>query len=94
LQAPAKCLQISPGFVNDTGDKFMTPASNPCHGFSVIASVVDISNKFLTGVNDISEQLSPVTTTPAINLLPVTRTRLPWRWGAAKDRRKLKGTNR
>ncbi len=36
----------------------------------------------------------PVTTTPAINLLPVTRTRTPWRWEAAKDRRKLKGINR
>ncbi len=32
--------------------------------------------------------------TLAINLLPVTRTRTPWRWGAAKDRRKLKGINR
>ncbi len=28
------------------------------------------------------------------NLLPVTRKRMPWRWGAAKDRRKLKGINR
>ncbi len=62
------------------GDKFMTPASNPCHGFLVIAGVVDTGNKFLTGVNDTGEQLSPVTMTPAINLLPVTRTRLPWRW--------------
>jgi hypothetical protein len=26
-----------------------------------------------------------VTTTQAINLLPVTRTRTPWRWGAAKE---------
>ena len=38
--------------------------------------------------------LSPVTTTPAINLLPDTRTRTPLRWGAAKKRRKLKGINR
>ncbi len=30
----------------------------------------------------------------SINLSPVTRTRMPWRWGAAKDRRKLKGINR
>ena len=36
----------------------------------------------------------PVTTTPAINLLPDTRTRTPLRWGAAKERRKLKGINR
>jgi hypothetical protein len=35
-----------------------------------------------------------VTTTPAINLLPITRTRTPWRWGAAKERTKLKGINR
>jgi hypothetical protein len=86
--------------VNDTGDKFivgdnfLTPSSNPCHRFSVIAGVVDTGNKFLTGINDTGEQLSRVTTTPAITLLPMTRTRLPWRWGAAKDRRKLKGTNR
>ncbi len=32
--------------------------------------------------------------TPAIKLSPVIRTRTPWRWGAAKDRRKLKGINR
>ncbi len=60
----------------------------------MIAGVVDTGDKFLTSVNDTGEQLSPVTTTPAINLLQVTRTRTPWRWGAAKDRRKLKGTNR
>ncbi len=36
--------------------------------------------------------LLPVTSTPAINLPLVTRT--PWGWGTAKDRRKLKGTNR
>jgi hypothetical protein len=60
-----------------------TPAINPCHGFSVIAGVVDTSDEFITGVvvtddkfiagdNDTGEQLSPVTTTPAINLLSVT----------------------
>jgi hypothetical protein len=59
-----------------------TPGINPCHGISVI-----------TGDNNTGEQLSPATTSLAINLLPVTRTRTPWRWGAAKDRRKLKGTN-
>jgi hypothetical protein len=68
--------------VKDTGDKFIasdkfiTPASNPCHRFSVIAGVVDTGNKFLTGVNDTCKQLSPLKTTLAINLLPVTRTRL------------------
>jgi hypothetical protein len=46
-----------------------TPANNPCHGFSVIAGVVDTGDKFLTG-----EQLSPVTTTKAINLSQVTMT--------------------
>jgi hypothetical protein len=58
-------------------------------GFSLIDGVVDTGDKFITGgVNDTGEQLLPVTTTPAINVLPVTRTRAPWRWGAAKDRRK------
>jgi hypothetical protein len=44
-----------------------TPAINLCHGFSVIAGVVDTSEQFIAGDNDTSEQLSPVTTTPAIN---------------------------
>jgi hypothetical protein len=69
----------------------LTPAKSPCHGFSVIAGVVDTGDKFIV---DTGDQLSAVTTTPAINLSPVTRTRTPWRWGAAKDRRKLKGINR
>ncbi len=56
--------------------------------------VNDTGDKFIASDNYTGEQLSPVTTTPAINLLTVTRTRTPWRWGAAKDRRKLKGTNR
>jgi len=72
----------------------MTPAINPCHGFSVIASVVDTGDIFITGVNNTGEQLSLVTTTLAINLLPMTRTRMPWSLGTAKDRGKLKGTNR
>ncbi len=63
-----------------TGDKFIT-------------GVNDTGDKFISGDNDTGEQLSPVTMTLAINLLPVTRTRTPWRWGAAKDRRKLKGIN-
>ncbi len=67
-----------------------TPAISPCHGFSVIAGVVDTRDKFIV---DIGDQLSAVTMIPAINLSPVTRTRTPWRWGAAKDRRKLKGIN-
>jgi hypothetical protein len=82
----------------------LTPAINLCHGFSVIAGVVDTGeqfiagdndsgDKFIAGDNDTGEQLSPVTTTPVKNLLPVTRTRTPWRRGAAKDRRKLKGIN-
>jgi hypothetical protein len=46
----------------------MTPARNL---FSVIASDVDTRDKFITGVNDTGDQLLSVTTTPAINLLPV-----------------------
>jgi hypothetical protein len=71
--------------VNDTGEKF-----SPCQGFSVIAGVVDTGDKFVV---DTGDQLSAVTTTPVINLSPVTSTRTPWRRGAAKDRRKLKGIN-
>ncbi len=60
----------------------------------MIAGVLDTSEQFIGGDNNTGEQLSPVTMTLTINLLPVTRTRTPWRWGAAKDRRKLKGINR
>jgi hypothetical protein len=79
--------------VVDTGDKLFSGV-NLCHGFSVIAGDVDTGDKFIAGDIDTDEQLSPVTTTQAINLLPVTRTRTPWRWGAAQDRRRLKGINR
>jgi hypothetical protein len=45
-----------------------TPVVNLCHGLSVISGVVDTGDKFITG-----EQLSPVTTTPAIkNIFPVS----------------------
>ncbi len=66
--------------VVDTGEQF-------------IACDNDTGDNFIDGDNDTSEQLAPATTTPAINLLKVTRTRTPWRWGAAKDKRKLKGIN-
>jgi hypothetical protein len=67
--------------VYDTGEKFIagvvTPAISPCHGFSVIVGVVDTGDKFFV---DTGDQLSAVSTTPAINLSPMTRTRTPWRW--------------
>ncbi len=30
----------------------MKPVNNPCHGFLLIAGVVDTGDKFLTGDND------------------------------------------
>jgi hypothetical protein len=62
--------------VSTTLAKNLSPVTNPCHRFSVIAGVVDTGDKFITGVvvtgdkfitgdNDTSEQLSLVTTTPA-----------------------------
>ena len=50
----------------------LTPAINLCHGFSVIAGVVDTGEQFITGDNDTAITLSPVTTTLAITLSPVT----------------------
>jgi hypothetical protein len=41
-----------------------------------IAGDNDTGDNFIAGDNDTGEQLSPVTTTPAINFLPVTRRRL------------------
>jgi hypothetical protein len=43
--------------------KNLSPFFNPCHGFSVIAGVVDTGNKFITGVVDTGDQLSQVTRT-------------------------------
>jgi hypothetical protein len=43
----------------------VSTAISPSHGFSVIAGVVDTGDKFIV---DIGDQLSSVTTTPAINL--------------------------
>jgi hypothetical protein len=40
-----------------------TQAIKPCHGFSVIADVIDTGNKFISGDVDTGEQISPVTTT-------------------------------
>ncbi len=34
----------------------MTPAINPCHGFPVIAGVVDTGKKFITGDNDTGDK--------------------------------------
>ena len=69
--------------VNDTGEKLFSGVNDT--GEKFIAGVVDTGDKFIVYTGD---QLSAVTTTPAINLSPVTRTRTPWRW------RKLKGINR
>jgi hypothetical protein len=37
----------------------MTRAINPCHGFSVIASVVHTGDKFIAGVVDTGKQFLP-----------------------------------
>jgi hypothetical protein len=36
-----------------------TPAINPCHGLSVIASAVDTSDKFIAGPVDTVKKLAP-----------------------------------
>ena len=77
---------------NDTGNNFVAGDNDTGNNF--VAGNNDTCDNFVAGDNGTGEQLSPVTTTPAINLLPVTRTRTPLRWGAAKERRKLKGINR
>ena len=45
----------------------------------MIAGDNDTDDKFFASDNDTVEQLSLVTTIPAINVLLVTRTRTPWR---------------
>ncbi len=53
--------------VNDTGEKLFSGVNDTCEKF--IAGVVDTGDKFIVYTGD---QLSAVTTTPAINLSPVT----------------------
>jgi hypothetical protein len=64
-----------PGVVA-TGDKMFNSvhdtSNKPCRVFSVIAGVFDAGVKFIAGDNGTGDQLSPVTTTPAINLLSVS----------------------
>ncbi len=80
-------ISCSPVSTTQVINLSLTPANNPCHRFSVIASVINTGNKFLNGANDTGRQLSLVTTTLAINLLQVTtmlvvRHRPGPEWGA------------
>jgi hypothetical protein len=43
--------------INDTDDKLFT--INPCHGFSVIAGVVDTGDKLISDIVDSDEKLAP-----------------------------------
>jgi hypothetical protein len=52
----------------------LTPAINLCHGFSVIAGVVDTGEQFITGDNNTGNNFVAGDTTPAITLSPVTTT--------------------
>ncbi len=56
--------------------KNLSPVSTtPVANFSnIFASVVDKGGKFVTGVNDASGKLPPVSATPAANLPPVSTT--------------------
>ncbi len=50
LSPVSMTLATSCSVVSTTPAKKL-PAINPCHGFSVIASVVDIGDKFITGAD-------------------------------------------
>jgi hypothetical protein len=80
--------------VNDTGKKFIAGVNDLCHGFSVIAGAVDTGEQFIASDNDSGDKFIASDNDTSEQLLPVTRTRTPWRRGAAKDRRKLKGIHR
>jgi hypothetical protein len=82
LTLALKCSAVSTTPAKNLSPVSTTPAINSCHILSVLAGVVDTGDKFITGVvvtgdkfitgvvvtgdNDTSEQLSLVTTTPAI----------------------------
>ncbi len=54
--------------VVDTGEQFITGDNDTGNNF--VAGNNDTADSFVAGENDTGEPLSPVTTTPAINLLP------------------------
>jgi hypothetical protein len=61
----------------------LTPAINLCHGFSVIAGVVDTGEQFITGDNDTGDKfIASHKNKDAIEV------------GSCQERRKLKGINR
>ncbi len=65
----------------DTGDKFITGVVDTAEKW---AGDSDTDDKFFTDINNTGEQLSPVTTALAINLLPVLTTPVnndrQWQW--------------
>ncbi len=61
--------------VVDMGEQFITGDNDTGNNF--VAGDNDTGDNFVAGDNGTGEQLSPVTTTLAINLLPNTRTRTP-----------------
>jgi hypothetical protein len=42
--------------VNDTANKFIAAVVNPCHGFSMIAGVVDTGDKFIAIDNNTGDK--------------------------------------
>jgi hypothetical protein len=48
------------------------PANNPCHGFSVIAGVVDTGDKFFTSVSNTGEQLLSLTPVNSLSVAALT----------------------
>jgi hypothetical protein len=52
------CLAVSTTPAKNLSPMSLTPAINPCHGFSVIAGVIDTGDKFITGVVVTGDRLS------------------------------------
>jgi|LakMenEpi03Aug12_release.lakeMendotaPanAssembly.Ray.scaffolds.fasta_scaffold1150579_1 hypothetical protein len=50
--------------------------------------------KMIAGDNDTVDKFFAGVVVTADKFIAGDKKRVPWRWGAAKDRRKLKGTNR
>ncbi len=48
----------------------------------------------IAGDNDTEDKFFAGVVVTADKCIASDKKRAPWRWGAAKDRRKLKGTNR
>jgi len=75
--------------VVDTGEQFITGDNDTGNNF--VAGDNDTGDNFVAGDNDTGEQLSPVTTTPAINFIAGHKNKDAIEVGSCQGKEKVEG---